>query len=54
MSDDIKRKVITIQEVEQTTTSTGKARFKIKDELGLSYGLWKIKKDGSETKAFEV
>lgn len=52
--EDLHKKIITIQEVEQTTTQTGKVRFKLKDELGLTFALWKLKADGTETKAFQV
>jgi hypothetical protein len=51
MSDIINKKVI-LQEVEQTTTQTGKIRFKIKAD-GENFGLWKMKADGTETKAFQ-
>lgn len=50
--NDLLTKTITIDSVEQTTTSTGKVRFKIKAE-GLTYGLWKLKADGVESKAYE-
>ena len=52
MSDEILNKVITLEEVSQTTTSTGKTRYKIKGG-GLNFGLWKLKADGTETRAFQ-
>jgi len=49
---ELLNKVITIDSVEATTTKTGKARFKIKSTEGLTYGLWKLKSDGTESKAY--
>ena len=51
---DILNKTITIESVEQTTTATGKTRFKVKSTEPLTYGMWKIKKDGTETRAYQA
>ena len=50
--DELKSLITSIESVESTTTKTGKARFKIKAG-GLNFGLWKIKKDGTDTKAYQ-
>lgn len=50
---ELQNKVITIDSVEQTTTASGKTRFRVKTTEGLTYGLWKVKSDGTETKAYE-
>ncbi len=51
MSEIINRN-ITIAEVAQNTTSTGKQNIKIKDDKGLTYTLWPTKTNGEESKAY--
>ena len=50
--DELKSLITKIESVESTTTSTGKTRFKIKAG-GFNFGLWKIKKDLTDTKAYQ-
>ncbi len=53
MENQIQKKVIIITKVEKTLTSTRKQLIKIKDENNFSYQVWPIKKDNTESMAFQ-
>lgn len=49
----MENKTIIIASVEQTTTKNGSIRFRIKSVDNLTFGLWKMKKDGTKTRAYQ-
>ena len=50
---DLQNKVITIVSTETKLTNTGKTMIKIKDQNNLTYQIWQLKQDGSESVAYQ-
>jgi len=50
---DLINKVIRVESVESAPTKTGKQKLKVKDENNLTYQIWQLKQDGTETMAWQ-